>query len=115
MKEAAEEASEKAYCDEQMGKTEAKKSELEDEIAKLTAKLDKAASDSAILKDDVKQLQKDLAALMEEQTSMDKIRKEENAAYLEAKADLEQGLGGVQKALDVLRTYYGGAFLQDDS
>ena len=41
-KEAEAEATEKAYCDEQMSKTEAKKSELENDIAKLTAKIDKA-------------------------------------------------------------------------
>merc|ERR1719461_1846967 len=35
-KEAASEADEKAYCDEQMAKTEAKKADLEDDVAKLT-------------------------------------------------------------------------------
>merc|ERR1719443_1230909 len=40
MAEAAAEATEKAYCDEQMAKTEAKKSELESDIASLTAKID---------------------------------------------------------------------------
>merc|ERR1719183_3437985 len=50
-KEAEAEATEKAYCDEQMTKTEAKKSELDDDIAKLTSKIDKAASRSAALKE----------------------------------------------------------------
>merc|ERR1719230_1516930 len=49
-KEAESEATEKAYCDEQMSKTEAKKAELEGEIAKLTSKIDKAAAKSAQLK-----------------------------------------------------------------
>merc|ERR1719498_1635873 len=44
--EAQSEATEKAYCDEQTAKTEAKKSELEDDIAKLTSKIDKAAARS---------------------------------------------------------------------
>merc|ERR1719281_1918745 len=39
-KEAEEAAEEKAYCDEQMAKTEAKKSELEDDVAKLTSTID---------------------------------------------------------------------------
>merc|ERR1719171_3364215 len=59
LKEAEAEATEKAYCDEQMAKTEAKKSELEDEIAKLSAKIDKAAAASAGLKEDVKELQEE--------------------------------------------------------
>merc|ERR1719353_391053 len=101
MAEAAAEATEKAYCDEQMAKTEAKKSELESDIASLTAKIDKAAAASAKLKEEVKELQAELAALAKEQAEMDKIRAEQNAAYKDAKADLELGLSGVGKALDV--------------
>jgi len=40
---------------------------------------------------------------------MDRIRAEENADYTAAKEDLELALNGVQKALGVLRDYYGGA------
>merc|ERR1712066_130770 len=46
------------------------------------------------------------------------IRQEENADFTTAKSDLELGLTGVRKALDLLRDYYGGAaaaMLQDDS
>merc|ERR1719182_732408 len=64
--EAASEATEKAYCDEQMAKTEEKKSDLEDTIAKLTAKLDKAATTSAQLKEEVKELQAELAELIKQ-------------------------------------------------
>merc|ERR1719243_256990 len=82
-KEAAAEAAEKAFCDEEMGKTEAKKSELEDDIAKLTAKIDKAAATSAKLKDEVQELQAELAAIAREQAEMDKMRSEEHAAYVD--------------------------------
>jgi len=108
-KEAAAEASEKAFCDEEMGKTEAKKSELGDDVAKLTARLDKAQATSAKLKEEVRELQAELAAIAKEQAEMDKMRSEEHAEYVDAKKDLEQGLYGVGKALDVLRDYYGGA------
>merc|ERR1719240_1056632 len=40
---------------------------------------------------------------------MDTIRAEENADYTAATEDLTQALNGVQKALGVLRDYYGGA------
>merc|ERR1711972_655510 len=55
-KEAQSEASEKAYCDEQMAKTEEKKEELESDTDKLTSKIDKASAKSAGLKADVKEL-----------------------------------------------------------
>jgi len=115
-KEAEEDATEKAYCDEEMGKTEAKKTDLEDTVAKLTAKIDRDAAHSAKRKEEVKELQSRLASLAKEQTQMDSIRAEENSDYTTAKADLELGLGGVQKALGVLRDYYGGAavFVQEE-
>jgi chromosome segregation ATPase len=116
VKEAEEEATEKAYCDEQMAKTEAKKSELDDTVAKLTNKIDRAASKSASLKEEVVELEAELAALAKSQSEMDKIRAEENANFKVAKAELSQGLAGVRKALSVLRDYYGGAaaMLQTD-
>mmetsp|Transcript_82130 Transcript_82130/g.171944 ORF Transcript_82130/g.171944 Transcript_82130/m.171944 type:complete len:705 (-) Transcript_82130:97-2211(-) len=103
------EAQEKAYCDEQMTKTEAKKSELEATVEKLTSKSDKAAAKSASLKAEVAELQAELAALAKEQVEMDKIRADTKAAYEAAKADLEIGLTGVRKALTVLREYYSSA------
>merc|ERR1719444_67769 len=92
------------------------KSELEEDVAKMTSRIDKAAADSAQLKEEIQALQGELAALAKEQAEMDKIRQEQSADFQQAKADLELGLSGVRKALEVLREYYGGAsMLQDDS
>jgi hypothetical protein len=108
-KEAEAEATEKAYCDEQMAKTEAKKQDLDSTIAKLTSKIDQSAARSAALKEEVVELEKGLAALAKMQAEMDKIRQEQHADYTVAKAELEQGLEGVRKALGLLRDYYGSA------
>merc|ERR1719235_3060539 len=116
-KEAQEEATEKAYCDEELAKTESKKSELEGVISRLTSKIDLAAATSAERKGEVKQLQAELATLAKEQAEMDSIRAEENAAFNKAKAELELGIQGVQKALQVLKDYYqggGAALLQSN-
>merc|ERR1712008_632712 len=83
--------------------------ELDDDIAKLSVKIDQATSESEKLKEDVQELESELAALTKLQAEMDKIRQETHAGYTNAKADLEQGLGGVRKALGTLREYYGGA------
>merc|ERR1712176_201671 len=86
-----------------------KKEELDATVAKLTSKIDQDSARSGELKDEVKAAQTRLAELEKELAEMDEIRREENAAYTKAKADLELGLGGVQKALKVLRDYYGSA------
>jgi hypothetical protein len=109
--EAAAEAQEKAYCDEQLAKTKAKKEELDDDIEKLTVKIDQATSKSAKLKEEVQELESELAALTKLQAEMDKIRQETHADFVTAKDDLELALQGVRKALGVLREYYGGAAL----
>merc|ERR1719183_199675 len=108
-KEAESESNEKSYCDEEMAKTKAKKEELGYTVSKLTAKIDKAAAKSASLKESVKQLQSELAKLAKSQAEMDKMRRESNADYRQAKQDLDLGLSGVRKALGVLRDYYGSS------
>merc|ERR1712032_1385906 len=112
--EADAEATEKAWCDEQIAKTEEKKVDLESDIDKLTSKIDVASAKSADLKSQVKELQAELAALAKLQAEMDKARQESHAAFVQAKADLELGLQGVRQALVILREYYGGsaAFMQ---
>jgi len=107
--EGSSEADEKAYCDDQMAKTEEKKGELEFDNAKLTSKIDVASSRSAALKEGVKELQAGLATLAKEQAEMNKMRTSAHANYIQAKSDLEAGLQGVRQALSVLREYYGGS------
>merc|ERR1719192_366412 len=107
--EAEAEATEKAYCDEQLAKTKAKKEELDEDIEKLTVKIDQASSKSAKLKEEVSALESELAALTKMQAEMDKIRSDTHADYVTAKEDLTLGLEGVRKALSMLREYYGGA------
>merc|ERR1719476_678901 len=118
--EASADATEKAYCDKEIAKTETKKGELEADISKLTTNIDQAAASTAKLKADVKELQAELADLAKQQAQMDSIRSETHADYTQAKADLELGLSGLRKALGVLRDYYASnaaaaAMLQDGS
>merc|ERR1719497_254954 len=84
----------------------------------MTSRIDKAAAQSAQLKEDVKTLEAELAALARDQAEMDRIRTEAHADYETAKADLELGLSGVRKAIGLLSDYYGAAsasMLQDES
>jgi len=105
-REAKDEATEKAYCDDEMTKTEAKRGELSDDVSKLTAKIDQDTSKSALLMEEIKEIEAELAKLTKSQKEMDKVREDQRAAFNEAKQGLDQGLRGVRQALQVLRDYY---------
>merc|ERR1719191_366082 len=94
LKEAAEDAAHKAYCDKEMSETKAKKEELTDEITALTTKIDMKSWNSARLKEEIAVLSKELADLAKSQAEMDKLREEENTAYVKNKAEMEEGLEG---------------------
>jgi predicted nucleic acid-binding Zn-ribbon protein len=106
-KEAEQEATEKAYCDEQLSKTKAKLDQLDDDASALTSQIDKAASRAASLKEEVAGLQSALAANTKAQAEMDEVRRTSHADYVVAKKELTEGLTGIRKALGVLRDYYG--------
>merc|ERR1711972_144339 len=104
--EAEADATHKAYCDKEIAESNEKKDDKTAEIAKLSTKIDQMSARSAQLKEEVAALQKSLAELAASQAEMNKMRKEENAAFIQNKADMEQGLDGVKLALKVLRDYY---------
>jgi len=114
--EAKEEAGKKAFCDKEMAETTAKREDKQDEVDDLNTKIDKAAAKIAKLKESISSLEAELAKIAEEQKKATEMRTEEKAAWDAAKADFEQGLEGVQMALQVLRDYYaekdGAALLQ---
>merc|ERR1719420_2010500 len=106
LKEAAEEAAHKGWCDKEMSETKAKKEELNTEITELSTKIDKMTAQSAQLKEEVATLSKELAELEASQAEMDKVRAEEKALYEHDKPEMEEGLEGIKLALKVLRDYY---------
>merc|ERR1719463_508550 len=98
-KEAEADAKHKAYCDKELKYANEKRDKRVNEIEKLTTSIDEMSSRSAQLKEEVATLQKELQEIANSQAQMDKIRAEENEAFLEEKASLELGISGVQKAL----------------
>ena len=104
--EAEAAATEKGFCDKELGETNAKKDDKTAEIEKLTAKIDKMSANSKQLKSAVANLQEELAKLTTSQAEMDKIRAEEKAVFEANSAETEKGLNGVKLALKVLNEYY---------
>lgn len=105
-KEAEEEADHKAYCDAEMAKTKKHREELEYDVETIGAKIDKAKTKSTALKQEVADLNKEIAEITRLQGEADQIRNDENAAFKETKADLQEGLNGIRAALKILQDYY---------
>ena len=104
--EAEGDATEKAYCDKELGETNMKKDDKTAEIEKLTAKIDSMTSESKQLKGEIATLQTELGQLTSSQAEMDKLRAEEKALFESNSAETEKGLNGVKLALKVLNEYY---------
>merc|ERR1712224_789975 len=100
--EAEEDASQKAYCDKEMGEITAKKDDLTAESEKLSTKIAQDKAASAKLKEEVATLQNELAAMAKAKAEADKMRAEEKATYEKNSAEMEQGIKGVKLALKVL-------------
>merc|ERR1719502_2372145 len=104
--EAEADASQKAYCDKEMGETTAKKEELQAESDKLSTSIAQKKAASAKLKEEVAALQKELADMAKAKAEADKLRSEEKAAYEKNSAEMKEGIEGVKMALKVLKEYY---------
>merc|ERR1712113_543717 len=73
-KEAGADATEKAFCDKELAETNAKKADKEDDVAKLSTKIEQLSGKSAQLKAEVAALETELSKLVKSQAEMDKLR-----------------------------------------
>jgi len=105
-KDAAGEATQKAYCDKELKEAAAKKHEKTAEVDHLSTKIDSKTTASAKLKEETAKLQSELAQLARSMAEADSIRSNENTDFKVNKADVEQALEGVKMALKVMRDYY---------
>jgi len=106
LKEAEDDATEKAFCDKELAYTNGRKDEKTTEIEKQTTSIDQMTARSTKLKEEVATLQKELSDLAKSKQSQEKFRAEEKAVYDTSRAEMEQGLNGIKAALKVLRDYY---------
>merc|ERR1719336_2036191 len=104
--EAGADATHKAYCDKEMSATKAKRDDKTAMVEKLSTKIEQMTATSAKLKEEVAALQASLADLAKAQGEMDEMRKKESDVFVKSKADMEEGIQGVQLALKILREYY---------
>jgi chromosome segregation ATPase len=110
--EANEEATQKAFCDEEMGKSKKAQAEKSMTVDKLTSRIDKASTTKAELEMKIKELEGEIAALDKATAEATKIRSEEQATYTKSSADFKLAAESVTKAIGVLKEYYESALIQ---
>jgi len=116
LKQAEEEATQKAFCDEEMGKSKKSKADKEAKIDKYQVRMDKASSAKAELDEAVKELEKEIKDIDSAQAEATKIRTEENTDNVKAMKDFKDSADAVISAIGVLKSFYeGGAFIQTSS
>merc|ERR1719181_348216 len=108
-KEAADEADQKSFCDEEIGESKAKQADLSGKLDKTSARIAKAEADKAKLLEDIKTLEGEIADIDAGQAEATKVRQEEHADYLKASTDFKDSAAAVAKAIGVLNDYYSSA------
>merc|ERR550537_1991408 len=115
MQEAAEEATQKAFCDEELGKSNTAKDEKSLKKDKLSARFEKASTTKAELEASVKELEAEIAELDKGEAEATKIRQEEHATYEKESKDFKDSAEAVTEAVTMLKEYYEGAMLLQTS
>merc|ERR1719267_126302 len=112
VKEAEEEATQKAFCDAEMGKSKASQEEKTMTLDKLSARIDGATSTIAENTEAIKTLEAEVAEIDKAQAEATKIRTTEHEDYLQASKDFKDSAEAVAKAIEVLKNFYEGSFIQ---
>jgi chromosome segregation ATPase len=108
-KEAAEEADQKSFCDEEISESKAKQAKIQGGLDKKAAAIAKAEANKAKLLEDIKLLEEQIAEIDSAQAEATKVRSEEHEDYLKASSDFKDSAEAVAKAVEVLNEYYTSA------
>merc|ERR1719160_286519 len=111
LKEAEEEATQKAFCDEEMGKSKKSQAEKTATIEKLQTRIDGATATIAELTEAVKTLEAEIADIDKAQAEATESRTKENADNTAAIKDFRDSANAVVAAMGVLKSFYEGAAL----
>merc|ERR1719313_3105339 len=116
LKEAQEEATQKAFCDKETGKSKASQAEKTATIDKLQTRIDGNSAKIAELEEAVKTLESEVADIDKAQSEATAIRNTEKTDNLAAIKDFRDSANAVVAAMGVLKSFYeGGALIQTGS
>merc|ERR1719253_1841309 len=113
VKEAEEEATQKAFCDAEMGKSKKSQDQKTMTLDKLQARIDGATSTVAENTESIKTLEAEVAEIDKAQAEATAIRTKEHEEYQVASKDFRDSAEAVAKAIEVLKNFYeGSSFIQ---
>jgi hypothetical protein len=113
LKEAQEEATQKAFCDKEMGASKTTEAQKTATIEKLQTRIDSNTARIAELEEAVKTLEAEVADIDKAQAEATAIRNDEKADNLAAIKDFRDSADAVVAAMGVLKSFYeGGALIQ---
>merc|ERR1719301_357691 len=115
LKEAQEDATHEAFCQEEMGKSTKSKDEKQTKIDEYQTRIDGASTTIAELTEAIKTLEAEVAEIDKGQAEATEIRTKEHADYSKASKDFKDSAEAVARAIEVLKNYYEGALIQVSS
>jgi predicted nucleic acid-binding Zn-ribbon protein len=108
-KQALEEATQEAFCQEENAKSKKKRDTVNAEVDKYSARVEKAKAGVETLELEISDLQKQLSEMDTMLQKATKVRGEENALYKKNQKDQSESITAVEQAIQVLQEFYGGA------
>jgi len=112
LKEAQEAATHQAFCQEEMGKSKKAQDVKTNKQAEYQSRIDNAATAIAELTESIKQLETEVAEIDKAQAEATAIRVKEHEEFLKASKDFKDSAEAVAKAMEVLKNFYEGSFIQ---
>jgi hypothetical protein len=109
VKDAAEEADQKQFCDEETSESKAKQADLSGKLEKNAARIQKAEAGKAKIAEEIKHLSGEIAEIDAGQAKATMVRSEQHEEFLKASQDAKDSAAAVAKAIDVLSEYYSKA------
>merc|ERR1719272_22620 len=115
LKEAEEEATQKAFCDQEMGASKKSQDEKTMTLDKLSSRIDGASTTIAELNEAIKTLESEVANIDKSQADATALRNQEHSDYSKASKDFRDSAEAVARAIEVLKNFYSGSFIQVQS
>jgi len=107
MEEANSEADHHAFCSTELSTNKLTREDKAAEVEKLTASVDKMTAEIGELATQIAQLSDAIAEISAQQSEGTKLRAEEKSANEQVLADANGAQGAVEKAIQLLRDFYG--------